>query len=189
MIALALSISQHLYTKVDLPTTLMRYGIGLLWNCSRKVSLSQHFQRHYIKLTYNSIVEINISIQVACMPACASCFRHFAPKLQAFFATRILGTKTSNEYSMPSEPEITDNFGKLEWHQTSRDWKFRDSRGKNHGLPQTTSSLQTSAEGFPFGKITFVESISAQGTDRPMPQRPDRCFQGPQRLAQPEDRV
>lgn len=142
------------------------------------------FQRHYIDLTYNSIVENNISIQVACMPACASCFRYFSPKLQTFFATRFLDTKTSNKCSTPSESEDRGNGDQPKWHHTSRDWRPRDWRGTDDGLPQTTSFTQTSAEGILFGNLTFAESNAVQGTDNPMPKRPDSCFQGPQRSAQ-----
>lgn len=182
-------ISQHLYTKADLPTSPMRYGIGLLWNCSRKVPLPGTFNVNGVDLIYHSIVEINISIQVACMPACASCFRHFSPKLQTFFATRFLGTKTSDECSIHNEPEITENVDEPKWHHASRDWRPRDWRGKDDGVPQTTSFAQKSTEKFSIGNFTVVESHAVQETDNPMPKRPDSCFQGPQRLAQSEDRV
>ena len=167
----------------------MRYGIGLLWNCSRNVSPFYYFQRYYMNLIYSSIVEINISIQVACMPACASCFRHFASKLHAFFVNRFLDTETSNKCSMPSESEVTENVAQPKWYHASRDRRTGELRGKEDGIPQTTSSSRTSAGGFPCGNFTSDESNALQKSEGPMPKRPDDCFQAPQRPSQSEYRV
>lgn len=105
-------------------------------------------------LRSNSVVEINTSIKVACMPACASCLRYLLSKVRSFIACRYSDTKTSKNVSSSRAKNSTFESKRP---QGSRYWRLREWRGKGDGPPQITVATQKSGQELSLPNLTMIE--------------------------------
>ena len=151
--------------------------------------LSMPSKKDHAHLTCTSIVEANASIKVACMPACASCFRYLHSSLKTYINTRASHTKTSNKTSTTRDPKVVENLHKPEQNLKPRYWRFRDRRGRDEGPPQITSVTGQSSQGHCFGDLSTTDTKSFHEAGIPTSMESSSSLDGEQRLPEPDDIV
>ena len=101
-------------------------------------------------LTTSSIVELNITIMVACMPACASFSRHFLYKYEIISSikSQLAGSRSSKKkipkpsksHSSTTAPSSSDRDPR----PGGRYWRIKNAFSNGNGAPQITMDKQQS---------------------------------------------
>lgn len=129
------------------------------------IILSRRYNTH---LTCTSIVEANVAIKVACMPACASFFRHLHSRLQSYVNTRFSYTKASKATSTTQYPKVIEKTKKPKYDLKPRYWRFRDRRPRDEGPPQITSVTAQSDQGHGLSDLNTTDTKSSREAETPV---------------------
>ena len=121
-------------------------------------------------MSYTSIVEINVAIIVACMPACASCLRHLYSYLQSLIKARSSHVNSTGETAKKENSKNTQGLHEPRQHFKPRYWRLRDWHRSNGGPPQITSVKGQSGLGYTFDDLHPSDATSVLGTRAPSPE-------------------
>lgn len=139
-------------------------------------------------LICDSIVEINVAIQVACMPACASCLPYLYTRIRSFVETRSSDTKNAKYPPTPKIPKISA-FQKPNSPQKSTNWALRDWPGKSSESTRNPTITRQFDQADSSGSLPIVEGEVAYMEDKPWRKESTSESEGDQRPMRQDDLV
>ena len=141
---------------------------------------------HATMLIYTSIVEINVAIKVACMPACASCLRYLYSKIRSF-----IDMHSKNRMNPPAPKKVKGFQGSRDSNlgQTATSWPLRNLTGNGGDPPQNTAVTERFGQADSPGSLPNVEGEVAYMDSKPSRKESISVSEGDQRPMQHYDLV